>query len=688
MLKKFFRALSQKGQALVVFALFTPLIFFAAGAALDLGWYYLNAARLQNMADSAIIASAKVLTKKDNEFSNYRYNYFLPKAPDGLELDPKRNSLSGDLEAKKYISKNLETSGDWKGLDKIQDVFSDVSLTFEKKIFPTEDADGYSVLYYEITLTETPNHFFSFLGNVLDKQTISVKSAAKFTHVPDTTNEEHGPTFFEQMESLKEDKLYDYWEVIQNYYKEEAKALRADMAAEIETTGEGEETVKARYIEQLAATYMARGVDKATAISRATDDLTKDRSANKARERSVTTSGNWWLAGLTTYRTENLTLRGIGGETWAENQMDFDDLFINFIQDVSFKFKEDWDIDKPLPNGMKVPGNFINCKIFSSDKFKSFGVVTGGTDPDNLRLTYRIFGLIGVEEERNKPKGTFPYKIREGRDKPDPLFAKIESETIKWEPYYDKNHSAWNTVRQIFINVNCSNFNEDKDRPIIFFYDGPRTFEKNSAVRYSKPIILNLNADFRGVVYAPNSPVIIVGNKKSFQGYVIAKEFRKLKTKADFSGFKKVVRKDNGHEIYLKDENDIKFSETEEIPEKCIAVTYDGGEEGKFYYIERKDRDFSKDSEIFYFERISELFADSGYNPVKIPEIFVDNNGDIAISDKIVGTADGTALDDSFDLTSAEFYNFSLVKFVNAVHLNKNGGAELFFTTEESKIID
>ena len=683
MLKKFFRALSQKGQALVVFALFTPLIFFAAGAALDLGWYYLNAARLQNMADSAIIASAKVLTKKDNEFSNYRYNYFLPKAPDGLELDHERKSLSGDLEAKKYISKNLETSGDWKDADSILDVFSDVNLTFEKKIFPTKDAEGYNILYYEITLTETPNHFFSFLGNVLDKQKISVKSAAKFTQIPDDDPDD---SLFEQLESLKGDKVYDYWEVIQNEYKEEAKTLWEEIEAEAALTGEDKETVKARYIEQLAYTYMERGFNKTDATNKATADLNSDRSANKARERSVTTSGNWWLADLTTYRVENLTLRGIGGNNFNVNQMGFDDLFINFIQDVSFNFKNrDWDISEPLLGGMTIPGSFINCHVFDpkkNDNIKNFNLPSSGADPDNLLFSYRIFGLIGVEEERDKPKGTFPYKIRKNKEAPDPLFAKIESETIKWEPYYDENHSAWNTVRQIFINVNCANLNEAKDRPIIFFYDGPRKFDQDSHIRDPKPIILNLNADFRGAIYAPTTPVIIAGNHHSFTGLVIAKEFRKLKTEADFSGFKKVVRKDNGHEIYLKDENDIKFSETEEIPEKCIAVTYDGGEAGKFYYIERKDRDFSKKSEIFYFEKISIVYADSKYNPVHIPELFVDNNGDVAVSDEIIETADGQLLKD-VGLSSATYDHFNLLR----LKLSKKGSNKVFFTTEQSKNI-
>ena len=67
--------------------------------------------------------------------------------------------------------------------------------------------------------------------------------------------------------------------------------------------------------------------------------------------------------------------------------------------------------------------------------------------------------------------------------------------------------------------------------------------------------------------------------------------------------------------------------------------------------------------------------------------MFVDNNGDVAISDNIVKTADGKLLED-VGLSSAGFCNFKLVKFVNALHLNEYGGDKLFFLTEESKLID
>lgn len=93
----------------------------------------------------------------------------------------------------------------------------------------------------------------------------------------------------------------------------------------------------------------------------------------------------------------------------------------------------------------------------------------------------------------------------------DPLYVRIESEP-RGEP-----------VRQIIINVNVANMNEITDRPIVLFYEGPEYDE-------SLPVILNLNADFRGVLYAPISPVVINGNNHEFQGFVVAEKYVQLET--------------------------------------------------------------------------------------------------------------------------------------------------------------
>lgn len=98
-------------------------------------------------------------------------------------------------------------------------------------------------------------------------------------------------------------------------------------------------------------------------------------------------------------------------------------------------------------------------------------------------------------------------------DSADPLFIRIESET--------------DFARQVIINVNVSNMNESTDRPIVLFYEGATNGD-------SYPVIVNLNEDFRGVVFAPNSPVVINGNDHEFKGFVIADSYVELMTEDDY----------------------------------------------------------------------------------------------------------------------------------------------------------
>ena len=97
--------------------------------------------------------------------------------------------------------------------------------------------------------------------------------------------------------------------------------------------------------------------------------------------------------------------------------------------------------------------------------------------------------------------------------------------------------AALNSVNQIIINANYSNYDTDDTnyRPFIIFYDGPEHYEKNKEIRASKPVILNLNEAWRGVLYAANSPVVVIGNARDqFVGFIVAKEYHRLANDSDF----------------------------------------------------------------------------------------------------------------------------------------------------------
>lgn len=149
---------------------------------------------------------------------------------------------------------------------------------------------------------------------------------------------------------------------------------------------------------------------------------------------------------------------------------------------------------------------------------------------------------------------------------PNPLWLRIESEELN-EGGGDKQNT---TVRQIFINVNADNTGQNY-RPLVIFYDGPdraqldgdvdtgknQTVKEkypNLKVRDPLPVILNLNADFKGILFAPNSPVVIIGNGHKMLGFVVAKSFVKLGTSGN-----KISKSGYDPEIYCDSYGNISF---------------------------------------------------------------------------------------------------------------------------------
>ncbi len=133
----------------------------------------------------------------------------------------------------------------------------------------------------------------------------------------------------------------------------------------------------------------------------------------------------------------------------------------------------------------------------------------------------------------------------------DPLYVRIESEELN-EADGDKQNT---TARQMFININAKN-TASNARPLIIFYEGPdrgltegvddsersdnqsgspKSTYPDLSWRDSQPVILNLNKDFNGILFAPNSPVAINGNGHNLHGFVVAKEFVRVTTASDYT---------------------------------------------------------------------------------------------------------------------------------------------------------
>ena len=453
-----------------------PLLLMFVGVGLDLGWYYLNVSRMQNAADAAVTAGVRKFLEGGDEslYSDYKDTALVDGVPDHIRKDPvtgealiaDRDTSDGDAVAKDYVKKNIsEDSSSWNG-DKIDDTWTKNTTTFKSILWGYDDEDK-NTLYYEVLLSEDIRHLF--MPGWFDPMHATVSAVSKLTryYLPKsvTTYEyEKGPNLFEQMKAVELAETYDSWTAIQQ----------------------------------------------------------KKGSNSAADNRSVLSTGNYYTSGKK-YRTETLTLNGMGGSLsnsgqsvgyGTVNQTGYDDLFIDWRADITTGATSDWDLD----------GNH------ASDATYSWQIGSSSND----KLKYRVYGLINFSAN---------YPVRSDKNPPDPLYARIESEPINAD---GGNYGS--TVRQIIININVDNtaytyqnIGTDSDgnavykkiytyRPILFFYEGPQKVSENSTARDSKPVILNLNADFRGVLFAPNSPVVINGNGHSFEGMVIAKSFVQLAT--------------------------------------------------------------------------------------------------------------------------------------------------------------
>lgn len=266
-------------------------------------------------------------------------------------------------------------------------------------------------------------------------------------------------------------------------------------------------------------------------------------SETAADNRSVFTGGSYYKSGKSN-RVEASLLNGQAFASSKGNpyntgvdQTTFDDLFISIQNEMNTNLALNEDADLKI-NAVSGDWDY------------------GDTLANNYQYSYRIhFPVIIVKA----------YPVRSGKSAPDSLYAFIEQEPIKQEVTLSDSSTFtredMSSVRQIIINNDIANTGT-YDRPLVFFYEGPEVPLKKYhpelydgddyvGARPFLPIILNLYANFRGIIFAPNNPVIINGNGFKLEGFVVAREFRRLKTWKDFQNAKYSSGSDSGKPVYV-----------------------------------------------------------------------------------------------------------------------------------------
>ena len=562
-----FKYFKQRGQVLLLYALLIPLLLLFVGVGLDLGWYYLNVSRLQNAANAAALAGAQELVARNNTLKGYKITLVDNKFAGYPEPDEDISTAEGDEVAADYVRRNLSSD------DKA------TALTNEAGTYAYTVTDNWSpnssevtmtphlgyndeVFYYVVYLTEDIRHFL-MPGRYepIPAPVVAVATISKEEN--DIGEEQHGLSLFDQL------WLSDRGGMVIEARGEDGN-LKTDSGMEVRDMN-GNVAQNTVGIQKVITDYKNDGISQETLDANGwtvkeikskvmqnweLQDQFKGNAAkykeitqfNNAEGKTIyTADGEKWnhfqyqkggkkisYDGTSKYRYEkidvqptggsNVTTSANGGKIRSEEEVD--SINIDFSQDVEFSsstFKKDWDIGAWDSSYKTVEGVTVSPVTAAKDGWGDW------KDGKRVAFDLRIHSTINFNKA---------YKVREGKGQ-DILWARIES-----EPIYNKilkadgtfkSMTQLNSVRELIININQSNTAEDY-RPVIIMYDGPEKMEPESDVRVSQPVILNLKADWRGGIYAPNSPVVVIGNGHKLEGFVVANEFLRLATEEDFQG--------------------------------------------------------------------------------------------------------------------------------------------------------
>ena len=529
MFKKFF----QKGQVLALYALILPLIFIFLGMAADFGWWYFNQSRLQNAADAAVLAGAsQIVTDFKNVYDTSNPSVtFVNEVPSDATLQTVPNfdaETTGKVTetAEQYADKNFE----YTNLKSATDFFKDAAYGDIATLHP---------MYYVVELKGQANHLFSIRENFGD---MDIKAVAVAQIVDNGGGSGGGPgpndptppppPVVDKINEMKASTvIVGNWEV-QNIYHNKKSQWNNNHGDDIY----GEDLFDGKwnhFREPNKKIHDTLKINNGQITLREENLVIQDHNSGDsnvyATDANSNKKYNW-------YELESINL-------------DFtQDMTISLTGAANGRLTEDWDI----------------CWNKSTTEISSVKVSHGGSidTRTHSQFTFEAPYKTRPVDSTKQPKNYKKYQYdadNPARDYPDPLGVRIESEPMWYNLGVKDGQTELNTVRQIIININQSNMTEvDGDgnaipdangytyRPLIIFYDGPETNAKNPNLseaerlrtptkrrRPSQPIILNLNADFSGILCAPNSPVVLQANGHKFKGLIFAQKYYSLKTEAD-----------------------------------------------------------------------------------------------------------------------------------------------------------
>ena len=554
-----FKRIKQRGQVLVFYALLIPFLFLCIGVGLDLGWYYLNVSRLQNAADAAALAGALEITEIDKTMRDY----FV----DGLTTEP-----GGITDDNQYSSFNVgiidEETGEVTSVDKVN-----------------LKENGLKVNELQLSKAEARNYAGKNLYDIAQENHNAPTNENKIVNEW-TKNNNLGfkATLYTRTIDAKRETQTEVASIGYRYYK----VTLSEKIQHLFMPG---------WFDPMDATVVAwalikpRDNDLDAALHNASDTETIQNVQAQSKNTEASYKGKWaHYQDEGVYYTQGDVNRkevvNVHNDMRSQNSKMSDRIHNNYTKVGGENNGEDIDsinldfrVEYTISNDDKIDWDLRSS---SSDPRKSQSAEARNWTLSDRAANMRVLTSFNLN---------YAWTDRNLNDLvPDVLWTHIEQEP--WWIQYDKN---LNSIHQIILNAKADNTetttingkNVYTKRPFVIFYMGPETYEVDSTERQSQPVVLNLYNDWNGILYMPNSPVVINGNGHKLTGFVVAKEFHRLKTADDMiaEGYIKVTD-GYGKTIFIKQDADYVFTEeqlTQRAKEKGYTKSTDTGGNILFY---------------------------------------------------------------------------------------------------------
>ena len=493
---KFFGRTFQKGYVIILFACMLPLIMMFSSLVVDLGRGYAQRSKLQNIADAAALAGM-------TEFEHSGNVHLVSDCPDDATDEPAKfevdsaadRSIDGngfDVAGNATVSKKLLKSGN--AYYYCVEILDYVPLVLARTFLPDNFLpDGLPVSATAWAIVK-PNigsvNLLSMLTNIGDNQTISEMATIRGAKVGDDRAEKIGGSdgiHYNYSTDSEGNVSVSRTETVDTRSVKTWKYMFIDFQPDIQIDVKNGILKDGEY-------YFPFG----------NWDLDTELSASDWKKIKYATVLNASGSGRTTVSRTDLikrlsTMYGISAAeaetiltTRIENIILFNDL--HKVRGKTVAELAAWEEKKMKENGL--PANE-----------KALAEYVG--NPHLAELVVRnIYGEITVT---------------------DPLLVRVESEDINYtHAFTSENIFYASSVRKFTFKIDANNMSSEY-RPLVIFYYGPQDLDKKVASeggkRESQPVTLELNADFKGILFAPNSPVIIKRNGHKIKGFVIGESF-------------------------------------------------------------------------------------------------------------------------------------------------------------------